>query len=118
MGGRGGSIDGIGGSLQPHTAQGQGQPGWKEAELSGSLERAASVQAPVTFLVVAVMVIPCMSAPWEYADPGEPWHGMATSVVKGNLRSGTPRARAVPIRAGSQEEWAPLYVVQLHVCIN
>lgn len=86
VGGRGGSIDVVGGSLQTHTAQ--GQPGWKEAELSGSLERGQSVQSSVTFLaqlVMAVMVITCVSAPWEYAVLGEPWHGMAISVVKDNL---------------------------------
>lgn len=75
VGGRGGSTDGVGGSLQPHTAQ--GQPGWKEAELSGSLEKGPSVQAPVTLLAQLVMVITCVSAPWEYAVLGEPWHGMA-----------------------------------------
>lgn len=58
VGGRGGSIDGVGGSLQTHAAQ--GQPGWKEAELSGNLKRDPRVQAPVTFLaqlIMAVMVI-------------------------------------------------------------
>lgn len=57
VGGRGGSIDGVGGSLQP---------GWKEAELSGSLEEGPSAQALVTFLalqVVAVMVITCCLRP-------------------------------------------------------
>lgn len=75
VGGRVGSINGVGGSLQTHTAQ--GQPGWKEAELSGSLEKGPSVQAPVIFPALSVMVITCVSAPWEYAAPGGPWHGMA-----------------------------------------
>lgn len=64
VGGRGGSIDGVGGSLQTHAAQ--GQPGWKKAELSGSLERGPGVQALVTFLAQLIMVITR-----EYAVPGE-----------------------------------------------